>query len=111
MRDYPGSTGYTPEELDALADPDVAIQDAALRAHGEQLAAFLVHLVKTHEIQPAQIVSRKRANGVALVTWSMGNLLGMAFLGNAMKYHEETRDFLAKYLRTVVMYGTSALIH
>ncbi|EKM49786.1 uncharacterized protein PHACADRAFT_179168 [Phanerochaete carnosa HHB-10118-sp] len=107
MRDYPGSTGYTPEELNAFADPDFTVQDAALRTHGEQLAAFLEYLVRSHEIQPIETVNGKRTKGIALVAWSMGNLLTMTFLGNASKFSAQRTAFLAKYLRTVVMLDPS----
>ncbi|GJE92656.1 hypothetical protein PsYK624_088110 [Phanerochaete sordida] len=107
MRDYPGSTGYTLEQLRALGSSDIAVQDEAMKTHGAQLAAFLVHVVKNLGIKPIQLVDGRRTNGLALSTWSMGNMLGMAFLGNAPRLQKETTDFLVRYLRTHVMFDSA----
>lgn len=105
MRDYPGSTRYTPEELQAFTDPDVAVQAAATRAHGAEIAAFLEYIIKKHDIPKIRDVNGRKVNGLTLLTWSLSNIVAFSFLGNAQCFSKETTDFLDQYLRTVVLYG------
>ena len=105
LRDYPGSTPYTPKELAALSSDDATQQAAATKAHGDEVAAFLEYFIKKHDIPKIVDVSGKRTGGLALVTWSMSNIVAFSFLGNARWFPEETRSFLEQYVRAVVLYG------
>jgi hypothetical protein len=105
MRDYPGSTPYSPEELAALASPDVSIQATALRAHAEELAAFMEYFIKENSIPKLEVLNGQRTGGLALLTWSMSNILAFAVLANAVSFPQEIRELLGLYLRTVVLFG------
>lgn len=107
MRDYLGSTSYTPEELQAYADADLSVQAAAMKAHGEEMATFLECFIKKYNIPKIQVIDGKKTKGLALLTWSMSNILAFSFLGNVTLFPKETVDFLAQYLHTVVLYGES----
>lgn len=105
MRDYPGSTLYSPEELAALANPDASVQAAAVRTHAEELAAFMEHFIEENHIPKLKVSNGQRTGGLALLTWSMSNMLAFAFLANAVSFPQETRELLEQYLRTVVLFG------
>lgn len=110
MRDYPRSSRYTPEELAAFSDPDVNVQAAAIKAHGEEIAAFIEYFIKKYDIPKIKCVDGRKTGGLALLTWSMSNILAFAFLGNARYFAKSTQDLLAQYLRTVVLHGMDARI-
>ncbi len=105
MRDYPGSSRFSPEELKAIASSDRETQAKAIKALGLQISAFLVHIIKKCDIPKFTEENGKKKGGLALLGWSLGNLVSMSMLGNAGTLPDDTKDFLERYLRTVVMYG------
>ncbi|KIP03868.1 hypothetical protein PHLGIDRAFT_76932 [Phlebiopsis gigantea 11061_1 CR5-6] len=107
LRDYPGATPFSPEELAALSSDDVTQQTAATKAHGDETAAFLEYFVKKHIIPKIVDADGTRTGGLALVTWSMSNILAFSFLGNARWFPLETSSFLEQYVRAVVLYDPS----
>lgn len=100
-RDYPGSSPFSSEELAAMSNPDKAVQARALQNQAEEIAEFLVHIIKEYQI-PATSPS---GGGLALMGWSLGNILPLAFLANADAYAPEHVELLGRYLRTVVLHG------
>ncbi|THG96355.1 hypothetical protein EW026_g5466 [Hermanssonia centrifuga] len=107
MRDYPGSSRFSPEELKAIASSDRETQAKAIKALGLQISAFLVHIIKKCDIPKFTEENGKKKGGLALLGWSLGNLVSMSMLGNAGTLPDDTKDFLERYLRTVVMYDPS----
>ncbi|PSR71718.1 hypothetical protein PHLCEN_2v12422 [Hermanssonia centrifuga] len=106
QRDYPGSTPYTPSELDLLASPNVEDQELALRAQAQEIAAFLVHLTKSTDIQPVRETNGRRIGGLVLLGWSLGNFIPLSLFGNAEHLDVETRTLLEIYLRSLVVFDT-----
>ncbi|OBZ69050.1 hypothetical protein A0H81_11212 [Grifola frondosa] len=105
LRDYPGSTPYTPHETDAFANPHTHVQDAAIQAYGAEIAAFLAWLIKTHDLPPVTTPANSAAaGGIALLGWSGGNTATLAMLAHANKLPAETRSLLASHLRTLIIF-------
>lgn len=101
MRDYPGSSSFSPEELKAFStSPHNAVQEI-----GHQLAAFLVYFVQKYKIPEIRLIDGKQTAGLVFLTWSFSNTFHMSLLGNAHTLPAETKAVLSKYWRRSVMYG------
>lgn len=111
LRDYPGSTPFTPEEHAALRSPDKEIQAAMIRDRGHELASFLAWFVRKESIPPMTISSSGNgieetvAGGLALLGWSWGNCMTMSLVAHADSLPAETKELLEPYMRTLVAYG------
>ncbi|KAF9807716.1 hypothetical protein IEO21_08099 [Rhodonia placenta] len=110
LRDYPGSTPFTPEEHAALRSPDKEIQAAMIRDRGHELASFLAWFVRKESIPPMTISSSGNgieetvAGGLALLGWSWGNCMTMSLVAHADSLPAETKELLEPYMRTLVAY-------
>ena len=102
MRDYPGSSPFSPQEILAFSNSP----HEAVRELGQQFAAFLVYFVQKYGIPEVQVVNGKRASGIAFLTWSFSNTFHMSLLGNAHTLPKETKALLERYWRRSVLYGT-----
>lgn len=106
MRDYPGSSPYTQVELEALQSPDTQVQASALKQHGVELAAFLVGYIRDNNIPaPQKSADGNIVGGLAVVSWSLANIVTYSFLSRANDLSINYKDVLGRYLRTVVLYG------
>lgn len=105
MRDYPGSSPYTAEEVTAMASKDLQDQANAIRGIGRQVAAFMVYFIRKYSIPAPKVVAGQQTGGIALLTWSLSNILSMALLGNAHSLSKEVKEVLETYWHTMVMYG------
>lgn len=111
LRDYPGSTPYTKEELDDLRGLEPGRQEKALRARASELVAFLTGIIESEGIPPIHPAPGSNAptGGISLVSWSAGNCQTMALFAYADQFPEADRKLLGAYLRTYVLYGESLL--
>ncbi|KAI1794800.1 hypothetical protein LXA43DRAFT_87606 [Ganoderma leucocontextum] len=102
LRDYPGSTPYTPEALNDLRGPNRERQERA-RALG--LGAFLQWLIRSQNTPPIRVASGSgaRQGGISLISWSAGNCPTIALLAHADQLLEGTRTLLNTHLHTSVL--------
>ncbi|KAH9949819.1 hypothetical protein B0H21DRAFT_687756 [Amylocystis lapponica] len=108
LRDYPGSTRYSPSEIDALRGPGRESQEAAIQARGLEFAAFLHWFIETQHIPPiSEPGDGMRTGGISILFWSSGNAQGLSMLAHADVVPEKTRRVLGMYLRTVVLHDVS----
>ncbi|KAI0695746.1 alpha/beta-hydrolase [Cerioporus squamosus] len=109
LRDYPGSTPYTQQELDELSSPAREQQERALRARALELAVFLRWLIETESITPIQGTPEAGSDtgGISLLSWSAGNCQTMGLFAYADQLPKETRELLGAYLRSYVLYEPS----
>ena len=105
LRDYSGSSAYTPAEMGSLLSKDVETQRAVTRAHGLEIAAFLKHIITTEKLPTLSEVEGHKVGGVVLLSWSMGNLWSLSLFGNIEHLAEDTKAILQRSLRTLVLHG------
>ncbi|TBU29282.1 Alpha/Beta hydrolase protein [Dichomitus squalens] len=112
-RDYPGSAPFTPEELEnlsKLANANPGSSDAVegteqeMKARAREVYDYLVDLVKTEHIPPAQ----GHQGGIVLVGWSLGATWISALLAHVATFPVEDIR-LSEYVRRLVYYDASYL--
>ena len=105
LRDYPGSSRFSPEELARFRSEDPVEQTAAIRDFGLSVIAFLDYLITTYAIPPGSMKDGKKCGGIAVVSWSYANILSLSILAHAGSIFAATQYDLTKYIRTFVLYG------
>jgi len=107
LRDYPGSTPLTPDELDALRSPDRDVQASMIKDRGHELAFFLEWFIRTENIpplEPSDDPNASRNGGLAILAWSWGNCMALSFLSHGDSLPTDTKELLNSYMRTYVIY-------
>ncbi|KAH9918132.1 uncharacterized protein B0H18DRAFT_680544 [Fomitopsis serialis] len=111
VRDYPGSTPYSPSELAALNSSSLNEQRAMLNERGQEVAAFLLWFIRKEcipQIAGSQGDSGAGGGGLALLAWSWGNTITMSFLAQAAKLPKHDQETLGSYLRSLVLFDSSS---
>ncbi|KDQ57501.1 hypothetical protein JAAARDRAFT_47456 [Jaapia argillacea MUCL 33604] len=106
-RDYPGSSPTSPDELGKLASPDKDVQAEGMKDMGLEIAAFLEWYIKNQDVprlSRSRVEGEHDSGGVSLLAWSSGNATSLPMLAHVDKLSEESKTFLAGYLRTFVIY-------
>ncbi|OJT12830.1 hypothetical protein TRAPUB_10665 [Trametes pubescens] len=103
LRDYPGSTLLSPEDVNDLRGPSEEAQARAIGNRGVEIAVFLCWFIESQRIPP--IDEATGTGGLSLLSWSGGNCPAAAVFAHADKLPEETRRLLGTYLRSFIMYG------
>lgn len=110
LRDYRGSSPYTPEEHALMTSPDVNDQAAAVRQHGREAADFLIYVCNTKGIPPVSVSEGgRKVGGIGLVTWSLGSITTISILGDPSTLDEGRRQILTGYMRKAILYGEQCL--
>ncbi|OCH91802.1 hypothetical protein OBBRIDRAFT_833925 [Obba rivulosa] len=108
LRDYPGSTPYSPAEKDIMFGQDYENKADFLQARGFEIAALLEWLIKKEDLPPIRSGSTaegvKPFGGVALLGWSSGSATVLSLVANADKLSSETHVLLDGYLRTCFLW-------
>ena len=104
-RDYPGTTLYTPAELNAIRDGNE--HGSFFVARGVELAAFLDGLIDALSL-PGH-TSDGKEGGLALMGWSMGNMFTLSTIASVSSLQPQTRTRLQLYLRKFIMFGEIAV--
>lgn len=104
-RGYHGSTPYTDDELLELGKPEAQESGDAVRKWTKEIVAFLVFVVTALGIPRVKKSEGKTTGGFVLVPWSLGNVAATAMLGDPEAVNPQTRDYLSKYLRKIMMFG------
>ena len=105
LRDYPGSTPFSAEELADLCSSDVEKQRASFCAQGLEVATFLKNFIVFEQIPPCLEVDGRREGGVVLFAWSIATIHILAMLGNEAVFPDDVKTVLNRSLRTCVLYG------
>ncbi|CAL1712123.1 unnamed protein product [Somion occarium] len=90
LRDYPGSSPYAQSELDAFRSANENVQTEAIT-----------------NLEKQRNEDGTVSGGLALITWSMSNILSLSFLAHADTLPHATKSLLDKYLRTIVLHDAS----
>ncbi|EIW51541.1 alpha/beta-hydrolase [Trametes versicolor FP-101664 SS1] len=108
LRDYPGSTLLSPEDVNDLRGPSEEAQARAIKNRGLEIAAFLRWFIEFQCIPP--IEGAAGTGGVSLLAWSGGTCPTAAMFAHADKLPVETRKLLDTHLRSYIMYDPSGTI-
>jgi hypothetical protein len=73
------------------------------RAH--EIARFICEIIKKEDLPPKRENGDRKAGGVALLGWSLGNAFGFATLANVHTLPSGLQDVLMKYLHTYIAFG------
>ncbi|KAI0043485.1 hypothetical protein FA95DRAFT_1546320 [Auriscalpium vulgare] len=99
-RDYPETTPFSPDELEALGSADLVIRAKALGQQGLDVGHFLAWFVRTQSVPPVS----GRFGGIALVAWSLAHTPLAGLLAFADQLPEDVRSVLGTYLRAYCIY-------
>ncbi|KAJ6579633.1 Alpha/Beta hydrolase protein [Mycena vulgaris] len=94
-RCYPGSSGYSVEELAAFVEGTEAQRASLLEQQGRDLALFLDGLIKE--------LSLPQDGGIALIGWSMGTIFLLSLIASVETLPVPTQDRLSSFVHTVVL--------
>jgi hypothetical protein len=109
LRDYPGSSKYSDEELRIFQNPDSAL--CAVRNLGHEFALFLKVFASENNIPRVRAGSLgAKKGGISIVAWSLGTATLMSMIAHFETYDEVMKTFLASYIRTVIIYGMLSLV-
>lgn len=108
LREYRGSTPYSPSDLAALGSGDTQQQLSMLQARGVEIATFLVSFIRKENIplpSNSEDYNHTRGGGLAVLGWSWGNCITIAFLAQAARLPDSERNLLDAYLRGFILFG------
>ncbi|OJT12824.1 hypothetical protein TRAPUB_10659 [Trametes pubescens] len=107
LRDYPGSTPYSADDMEDLHGSTLERQVRALQTGGLEIAAFVRWFIETEDTPPIREVSGSQAlvGGVSVLAWSGGTCAAVATFAHADKLPEATRRLFDAHLRSFIMYG------
>ncbi|OBZ68182.1 hypothetical protein A0H81_11984 [Grifola frondosa] len=114
LRDFPGSTPYTPAEVEAIRSPSRKTQDDTLRACGLEIAAFMSWFIETENLPPIAEPSDACSDGaltggIALLGWSSGTCITMPVLAHADKMSDDMRKLFDAHFRSFILYDPSII--
>ncbi|KAH9937691.1 uncharacterized protein B0H18DRAFT_1091783 [Fomitopsis serialis] len=105
LRDYPGSTSYSWAELCALRSTKLETQRSILQQRGLEIATFLRWYILNENIPVApspQVDHNTCGGGLALLAWSWGVAIAMAFLAQAATLPQQDKWRLGSYLKSII---------
>lgn len=107
LRDYPGFSPLSPEDIDSLRGPSVEAQRRAMQHRGLEIAAFLRWFIHSERIPPIEEATGTGvlSGGLSLMAWSGGNCPTVAMVAHADRLSDEIRRLLGTHLRSFIMYG------
>ncbi|KAJ7124487.1 hypothetical protein C8R44DRAFT_703962 [Mycena epipterygia] len=94
-REYPGSSAYSAQELNAFVDGSETERDSLLEQQGRDLALFLDGLINE--------LSLPKSGGIALIGWSLGTIFLLSLVASIETLPIATQDKLAGFVHTVVL--------
>ncbi|CDO70848.1 hypothetical protein BN946_scf184801.g41 [Trametes cinnabarina] len=105
LRGYPGSTEYSPFDLDMLRGPSREMQEQAMAERGLELAEFLRWYIETANIpQVLQTPGGLQTGGISVLSWSGGNWHTVSMFANAGKVAEDTHEQVSIFALDVSAY-------
>ncbi|OCH91789.1 hypothetical protein OBBRIDRAFT_791899 [Obba rivulosa] len=118
LRSYPGSSPFSPEEVDIMRGSDVPSMASLLQARGMEAATFLSWIIEHEKLPPlapadANGMGLREENvpqtgGVAILGWSSGAAIPFSLIANADQLPVNTRELLGRYLRTCVLWDPAS---
>ncbi|THH12476.1 hypothetical protein EW146_g7663 [Bondarzewia mesenterica] len=107
-RNYPGSSPFTPDELNVIMQGTDEQKDAYMKARGHEIATFIDLFVQKHNLPP--ISDDGKTGGVVILGWSLGNSMSMASIANLDTLPTDVQSRFASRVRTLIMHGSFFLM-
>lgn len=108
MRDYRGSTPYSPEDLADLWSTDAEKQAKTLRGRGLEMATFLLWFIRKENIPPL-LQEKMRGSfsggGISVLGWSWGCKIALSCFARAHDLEPDDRHLLGNHLRGLILFG------
>lgn len=102
-RDYKGSTPFSDAELAQLNNGTDSQRADFLTARGVELGVFIDQFIQQNSLPlPSTDGS---TGGVAILGWSVGNVVTLSSIANFKALSSEAQSRLATYIRLLVMNG------
>ncbi|KAJ7130777.1 hypothetical protein C8R43DRAFT_1089921 [Mycena crocata] len=103
-RHFPGSTPFTPEELNVVftggsGDDE---RDAQMEARGHEIGTFIATFVQKFHLPPLSADGKE--GGSVLLGWSVGAPYQLAAIASADTLSEDTRSVLSAHVRSLILY-------
>ncbi|KAI0040053.1 hypothetical protein FA95DRAFT_1577199 [Auriscalpium vulgare] len=100
-RNYPGSSPFTPDELNIMAGGTPAQKTKFMRARGHELARFVDAFMQRHGL-PC-LSADGRSGGVALMGWSLGCSVVVPTLAHVETLPDAVKARLGANIRAVIL--------
>lgn len=100
-RNYPGSTPYSPAELEVIDKGSEEQKNIWLDTRGHEIASFVVSFIEKEQIPPIS----GREGGVILLGWSVGVGEANATIATADSLPSDIRTTFTSYIRGLVLHG------
>lgn len=115
LRDYPGSTPYSPDEIAELRSTESKNQASFMRSRGIELAMFLAWYIRKEKIPPrtdppadnptTEAKEIRSHGGLTVLGWSSGNCMSISLFAHSDTITPDTKIFLDKYIRSCILLG------
>ncbi|KAH9478789.1 hypothetical protein JR316_0009250 [Psilocybe cubensis] len=107
-RNYPGSTAFTPAELEVMVNGTDEQRDTWMKNRGHEYAILIDKLIEKYQLPP--VASDRKSGGVVLYGWSLGSGEANATIAHADTLPASVRDRLQKYLRALILHEGPPLV-
>ncbi|KAF8343237.1 hypothetical protein F5887DRAFT_973984 [Amanita rubescens] len=107
-RNYPGSTPYTPEEINALLNGTKEQRDGWHKDRGHEVGVFIYKLIEKGGIPP--ISADRKTGGIVIHGWSAGAGDASAMIAYADTLPEDVRSRLALYMRALIIQDSHSVM-
>ncbi|KAJ6579593.1 hypothetical protein DFH09DRAFT_913087 [Mycena vulgaris] len=103
-RPFPGSTPFTPEELNVTltggsGDDE---RDVQMEARGHEIGTFIATFIRKFQLPP--LSTDRKTGGAVLMGWSAGAPFQTAVISSADTLPEELRSVLSSHVRSLILY-------
>ncbi|KAJ7021455.1 hypothetical protein C8F04DRAFT_1273673 [Mycena alexandri] len=108
-RGFPGSTPFTPEELNVTltGGSGDAEREVQVEARGHEIAMFIAIFIQKFDLPPFS--GAGRPGGVVLFGWSVGAPFTTFAIANADTLPEATREVLRSHVRSLILYEAAPI--
>ncbi len=102
-RDYPGSTPFSPQDLDVFSSPSGEDRRVFLRDRGMEIATFISNFIEQNGLLP--ISSDGRSGGFALVGYGFGSVFALAAVANLDMLSVSFQTRWGTHMRGLLLHG------
>ena len=102
-RDYPGSTPFSPRDLDAFSSSDGEDRRVFLRDRGAEIVTFICNFIEQNGLLP--ISSDRKSGGFAVVGYGFGSVFALAAVANLDTLPVSFQTRWGAHMRGLLLHG------